>query len=115
APPVAEPAAGDDASLAAEPTPTVAPADATPDTPAGTAAPESDWLEPDVGAAAATPEPDPVVRTPDAFTPLGTPEPSGPPPVLQKAQEFAEKPEGKVALAFAGGVVASFLLKKLGR
>ena len=31
------------------------------------------------------------------------------------AQGFLEKPEGRVALAFAGGVVASFVLKKLGR
>ncbi len=123
--------------LPVEPTPVVTPAAATDEHPAGTAAPEGDWLRPDGGSGAATlpaepddgapgvtggpatPEPDPAVRTPDAFTPLGTPDPSGPPSgaagVQAKAQEFFEKPEGKVVGAFLGGVVVSFVLKRLGR
>lgn len=165
---------------AAEPTPTTSPSEATPGQPAGTAAVGGDdWLAPETG----TPEPDPVVRTPDAFTPLGTPDPGTGPTAggaqeraaevkeqvtdkasevkeqaadtaaqvkekaadtaaglkdtaagvqakaagvqadaqakaggaQAKAQEFLETPEGKVAAAFAGGVVASFLLKALGR
>jgi hypothetical protein len=36
-------------------------------------------------------------------------------PLTVKAQAFADRPEGKVVVAFAGGVLASFVLKGLGR
>ncbi len=121
--PFAPPAAGGEPT----PTPVVPPAEATPEIPAGTAQPGGDWLKPD-----AVPEPDPLIRTPDAFTPLGTPkdEPSaqaekvkeGAADVQAKAQdvqakvlEFYAKPEGKVAAAFLGGILASFVLKRFGR
>ena len=83
--------------LPVEPTPTVAPGDATGEHPAGTAAPEGDWLRPDDEASRATLPP------------------QGADGVQAKAQEFFEKPEGKVVGAFLGGVVVSFVLKRLGR
>ena len=94
--------------------PAGSPSSATLGGPAGTAAPDRDWLEPDSGATAATPEPDPIVRTPSAFTPLGTPE-SGSATPLEQAKAFAERPEGMVVLAFVGGALASFVLKRFGR
>lgn len=96
---------------AAEPTATVPVGEGTLEQPAGTAAPEADWLGADASTAAATPEPEPLVQTPSSFTPLGTPEPG----IAEKAQAITEKPEAMVGLAFLGGAVASFLLKRLGR
>lgn len=78
---------------------------------AGALSPDDDWLKPDAGTSAATPEPDPAVRTPSAFTPLGTPE-AGP---LDQAKALTDRPEVMVGLAFAGGVVVSFILKRFGR
>lgn len=110
---------------AARPTPTVAPGAATPGHPAGTAAPQADWLRP---GPRATPEPDPAVRTPSSSTPLGTAEPGASSAeeqaraaaakaqaLAEKARAFADTPEGKVVVAFAGGVLASFVLKRFGR
>lgn len=96
---------------ATEPPPTSLVAETSPEAPPGAAAPESDWLEPDAGAVPVAPEPDPVVQTPSAFTPLGTPEPG----IAEKAQALKEKPEAMVGAAFLGGAAASFLLKRLGR
>lgn len=78
---------------------------------AGAVAQDDDWLEPDAGTSAATPEPDPAVRTPSAFTPLGTPE-AGP---LDQAKALTDRPEVMVGLAFAGGIVVSLILKRFGR
>lgn len=80
-----------------------------PATPAEPVATEDDWLKPD-----AEPAPDPIVQTPSAFTPPGTPEDGGASP-LEKAKALTEKPEAMVGLAFLGGAVVSFLLKRLGR
>ncbi len=84
-----------------EPTPVVAPSDATADLPAGTAAPA----------------PDPAISTPSAFTPPGTPEgePSRAVAVTEQAQALTDKPEVQVGLAFLGGAVASTILKRFGR
>lgn len=79
-------------------------------------APEDDWLTPDPVAA---PAPDPFLSTPSAFTPPGTPEPGTPEPgadgVVAQAQALTDRPEVMVALAFAGGVLVSLVLKRFGR
>lgn len=161
------------------PTPTVPFASASPDRPAGTAAPEGFWRGSDAGASAARPAPDPFVPRPPSSTPSGAPEAGlaekarafaeqarekaqplaeqarpyaeqarekaqplieqarpyaeqarekaqplvekarplteKAQPLAVKAQAFADRPEGKVAVAFAGGVAASLVLKVLGK
>ena len=103
--PVATPAAGvaspllDDGGTLPGTEPTVGPA------------PQDDWLTPDPVAA---PAPDPFLTTPSAFTPPGTPEPGGD-GVAAQAQALTDRPEVMVALAFARGVLASLVLKRLGR
>ena len=94
----------------------VSSADATPEPPALAGTAEDDWLTPDP-ALVATPAPDPIISTPDAFTPPGTPE-TGDSPVAAaqaKAQELTDRPEVMVGLAFVGGAVVSLLLKRLRR
>lgn len=92
---------------AAEPAPVVPPAAATGDAPAESAAPQRPWLS----------EPEPVVATPSAFTPPGTPEgePSKAEQVQAQAQALTERPEAMVGLAFVGGVALSLVLKRFGR
>lgn len=98
-----------------EPTEIRLPAEPTPlAEPTAGPAPEDDWLTPDPVAA---PAPDPLLSTPSAFTPPGTPEPDagGTDGVVAQAQALTDRPEVMVALAFAGGVLASLVLKRFGR
>ena len=115
----AHPAAGDEvASVAAGSS-----ADTSPGTPVG----EPERVTPAPDAFAPTPDPapapDPVIATPSAFTPPGTPEDEGPlakakamaEGPLAQAGAVAERPEAQVGLAFLGGAVLSFVLKRFGR
>jgi hypothetical protein len=116
APPVTEPASVTEPAPAVEPAAAVEPAVTGPA--AVTDAPEGDWLKPDADTTPATPAPEPVIPTPSSFTPPGTPEHAQPSPLDQaqaQAAALAEKPEAMVGLAFVGGVVASFVLKRFGR
>ena len=104
--------AGPDPDQPAEIDPTVVepqPADAP------ALAPEADWLRPDDATSAATPAPDPLVTTPSAFTPPGTPETGDGPSPLEQAKAVTDRPEVMVGLAFVGGAVVSFVLKRFRR
>ena len=83
--------------------------------PADAPEPESDWLRPDDATSAATPAPDPLLSTPSAFTPPGTPETGDGPSPLEQAKAVTDRPEVMVGLAFVGGAVVSFVLKRFRR
>lgn len=101
------------ATLAPEPVVTPDPEPATLGTapqPVPAADRVDDWLaEPAADAA----RPDPVIPTPPAFTPPGTPEDGG--PIPPQVAETLQRPEVQVGLSFVGGAALSLVLKRFGR
>ena len=55
------------------------------------------------------------MSTPSAFTPPGTPETGDGPSPLEQAKAVTDRPEVMVGLAFVGGAVVSFVLKRFRR
>lgn len=75
-----------------DPPPAEAPEEPVPTHPVGEG---DDWLQPDAATSAATPGPDPLIATPAAFTPPGTPEDDAPSAVDQ-GKERAQEAQAKV-------------------
>lgn len=88
------------APAAAQPTPTVGGDDATRSRPAGTAAPSSGAASSDGTSSGPSASSNPFSGTPLAGTPI---------------EPYGDRPEVLAGAAFVGGVLAAFLLKRLGR